>query len=484
MKRTPACDAAREYLRALIERIGNQPQRTLPTYRELAARAGVSTVTMWKCLRELERSGLVRKRRRGWEATGSVPVVAAVESRSVHTRVWQRTAERLRDDVRKGVYAAGVSLPLTKQLCAVYGVSPATMRRAVGALVSGGLLDSIGRGYRFSLHAGVTHPGTIVLVAFGRGQVEMSTPRTRDNFRAVESLCARNGLRLRVIALSEQSAGHADGVRELPRRIRQWTNVVGAMVWEASLQETTVLAVSELLHAEGLRVALLVESGDPSRALLGLKGTQVFVSGNAQADGLAVGQFLVARGHRRVGYVSPYGDELYSVRRRNGLIDAFERAGIYGAVGVYEERRLVDSATLSRVARRQILDINRDYRALDYGAFREMVRRRLMVPQLHQLFVHALEDPSASAWVCNNDTVAIEAVRYLRQAGVDVPSRIAVVGFDDSLDAFVEGLSSYSFDPSGLAQAMLNALLMPARRTATCRAPVSIEGFVNQRLTT
>ena len=145
----------------------------------------------------------------------------------------------------------------------------------------------------------------------------------------------------------------------------------------------------------------------------------------------------------------------------------------------------MDSASLSAIARREIRRIHEYYGTLEYTSFREMLRRRIEAPRLQALFERAADDPRPTAWVCNNDTVAVEALRFCRMRKVAVPQQVALLGFDDSLEAFVEGLSSYSFNPLGLMEAMLRSLLNYSHRGKLARCnPISIEGYVNERQTT
>lgn len=485
MKRSPALERARQYLTALASRMRERGDRQLPSYRELAARAEVSTVTVWKCLRELAATGLLERGSGRWRvAAGSAREGVREERRVAGSAgpAWKRVCDRVRSDIELGALGAGNHLPGGKELCARYGAAPATVRKAVRHLTELRIVQPYGRWYRVPAQAATPAGSSLFLVAFGCGQIEMGTPRTRDNLRAAELLCSRHGLRLRIVPVA--SGAHAS-LEPLREQLRRWPRSVGAMFWDMGLNTGTLVEAVDFVNGAGLPVALLCETDEIAAGLQHRRSVQPFVSGSSLADGAAVGRFLLARGHRRVAYVSPDAGAVYSTRRRNGLIDAFEQVGAHGAVVVFEEQRTVDGASLSIVARREIQNIYEHYGNLEYAAFREMVRRRLNAPQLQGLFETVAADPAVSAWVCNNDTTAVEALRFLRSRDIAVPGTIAVVGYDDSLEAFVEGLSSYSFDPTGLAQAMLNFVLTFDRRGKPLRrAPVTLEGFVNERLTT
>ncbi len=487
MTRSPALERTTRYLGALVSRMRARGETRLPSYRELGHRAGVSTVTLWKGLRTLAASGLLRHESGKWFVAGTASAHAAERSRerSCHLPVWEHVRQGIVAGIEHGTYVAGSGLPGCKQLCERYGVAPATVRKALQALLASQTLQRRGRWYRVALPGTTTVGASVFLVAFGRGQIEMGTPRTRDNLRAVESLCARHSLRLRVVPFAPLPSDTGAQLEGLQGVLHEHGNAVGAIVWDIGLGESVLTSVVELLLGKGLPVAFVSESDTVAAPACNTSALQVFATGSSPADGAVVGRFLISRGYGRAAYVSPYGSARYSQRRRDGLIDAYERAGKYGAVSVFEEQRVVDSASLSAAARREIRSVYEHYGALEYAAFREMVRRRLDAPRLQGLFERAIADPEAHVWVCNNDTVAVEALRFLRRHDVAVPQATAVVGFDDSLEAFVERLSSYSFDPSGLAQATLNFLLTYNHRGRNRSRPtISLEGYVNERQTT
>jgi DNA-binding LacI/PurR family transcriptional regulator len=86
-------------------------------------------------------------------------------------------------------------------------------------------------------------------------------------------------------------------------------------------------------------------------------------------------------------------------------------------------------------------------------------QRRFEIP----LFEKALADRSITAWVAANDTVAVHALAFLQEKKVRVPDDISLIGFDDTLEAFKNGLTSYNFNIEVIARRMLNHILDSAR---------------------
>jgi LacI family transcriptional regulator len=88
--------------------------------------------------------------------------------------------------------------------------------------------------------------------------------------------------------------------------------------------------------------------------------------------------------------------------------------------------------------------------------------------------------------VCGNDAIAWPCVTLLRSRGVRVPQDICVAGFDDTLESFLNGLTSYNFNSEGAAQGMLNHILAPPRGPTRGRRQrvAEVPGFVSLRATT
>jgi DNA-binding LacI/PurR family transcriptional regulator len=105
---------------------------------------------------------------------------------------------------------------------------------------------------------------------------------------------------------------------------------------------------------------------------------------------------------------------------------------------------------------------------------------------LRPLFDQALQAPGVTAWVAANDETALECLDYLDEHAVEVPRRISLIGFNDSPEAFLRGISSYNFNAAAVMHAML-ADVAGARRSRTRGRGVKreyIEGMVMARRTT
>ena len=116
---------------------------------------------------------------------------------------------------------------------------------------------------------------------------------------------------------------------------------------------------------------------------------------SADAKGIAmVVDHLVALGHRDIVHVTG-GPGVISADRRNGYLRAMRRNGLDDRA-TFVNGDFTENAGLSAAGR-------------------------------------LLEDGLPTAVVCANDRIAVGMIDGLRRAGVDVPGRVSVAGYDDSV---------------------------------------------------
>ncbi|MFN8623072.1 MAG: LacI family DNA-binding transcriptional regulator [Chloroflexota bacterium] len=193
----------------------------------------------------------------------------------------------------------------------------------------------------------------------------------------VEELCRLRGLDLRLAALPVDADYHP---LEVPRLVSD-RSCDGLIVLGAQLSSGTAA-----LLADGPPV-VLVDAYADDREL------DSVVSDNVGGARAAV-EHLIGRGHRAIALAGTRTDSFPSIRgRRRGYLEAMEAAGL--------APRLID-ATHS-----------------DPDAAAAAV--------LADLAAH----PGTTAVFCSNDEVACATIQAAARAGIDVPGRLSVVGFDD-----------------------------------------------------
>ena len=140
--------------------------------------------------------------------------------------------------------------------------------------------------------------------------------------------------------------------------------------------------------------------------------------------GRQIGEHLLELGHRHVGYVEGAWSKS-AASRGMGLAAAFEEAGIQNAVLTTS----IQTLTVENAA----------------GAAKELLANQ----------------PTMTALVGYNDTVALGILQACRELGKKVPQEISVVGFDDIAEASrsTPSLTSYQIDRMALGSKMVTALL-------------------------
>jgi LacI family transcriptional regulator len=113
----------------------------------------------------------------------------------------------------------------------------------------------------------------------------------------------------------------------------------------------------------------------------------------------------------------------------------------------------------------------------------DAIYKQKKLPFLRDTLDEVLGKPSITAWVAENDAVALDCLAYLRRKSVRVPDRISLIGFDDTPAALFDGLTSYSYNPKAAVQRLVDIVLTsPAMlRRSRQRRAVELPGYVSER---
>lgn len=141
------------------------------------------------------------------------------------------------------------------------------------------------------------------------------------------------------------------------------------------------------LQARGENLAC-ISPGDPEA------GAQLTVGMDDEAAGHAIGQYLIARGHKRIGFISGPEAHRSASKRYDGVLRAMREADLGE-----------ESLTLARG--------NFTFKS-GIAAFPELLRNR------------------PTAIICANDDMAVGALFAAHEAGISVPDEISLASFDDT----------------------------------------------------
>lgn len=385
-----------------------------------------------------------------------------------------QVVERLREALRSGKLRPGTPLRTGVADADAWGTSHPTLRAALRELEGAGELEKAPRGFRVpvpTMRGGSTRvlwiaaceaDGTIV------GENERET-RLR---RHLDLACRRDGLQLRVAGIDPRSRLFLEGL-PIPDLEAILKDAFGVVVCPWRMGPEGSALAGRLAHSR-LPAALWAEGGlqdsvpTESRA-------RIFDNGHMSDPGRHAGIHLRELGHERVAFLSVFHGANWSRRRLEGLRSAIEPGGVVSPI-------VADSVAPPLASFANHPDLAPVLRRFDgcarllgsaLGAvsagYARLLWEEALLRSLEPLFEKASSDASTTAWVCSNDSQALLAMQWLRQRGIGVPSRISVVGFDDTSRGQDQGLTSWSFAEFDLAEAMVRHLVHPAIGTGTVR---------------
>jgi len=364
-------------------------------------------------------------------------------------------AERLCAEIRLGSYPWDSDLPSIKEFATRWNCHSQTASKALDIAVRTGFLERHGRHHRPLRPRPRRSVASPTLLCIGTadedGRFRMDTDRESDFWRELGFQAAQAGLALK------RRPWIRGGIRPDPSTVG-----VVASTWHC--QEPVELC----RELEKLRLPVCVWAEEFTLQAKALRKSRIrfHEQGYLKGIGTLAARHLLDLGHVRFAYISPWHASRWSrnrlqgieeeVRNRGGTVGAFCLDGLSvwdRLAPAYSDPSLkadFPDALLARLVEGSSLRIRED-------AIRELGTNRIhrdTVP----LFENALAS-GATAWIAANDLCALHASSWLRQKGVDVPRRISIAGFDDTVEALRADLTSYRFGSDSMARAMIRQLL-------------------------
>ncbi len=511
MGRQRARERARQALTQAIAQAGRAGCSRLPSLSSLASAAGVSSRTMWSVSHEYVAAGLVGSRRgSGLSVRCSASTGASGTARDTPAAAadrqfaWERTRDAIRRAVHDGTCGTSSRIPSVKELRRRFGVSFVTAKKALESLRTEGLLERVGSGFRVCGYGSTRRGQRVALVT----RVPMEgiegrlPPRFHENLILFESACAALELGVSHVRLSylEQDLvvdSDRDGA------LSHATPVLGFVVWPVTMS-------SDLEPAW----RMIVDTGKPAAVMASDTEQTAFVShhhGRSTAvvrtarnyeAGVAVAHHLLERGHTNVAFLSPVENGDWVAPRLAGMRSVFAAAGFPSAVqgffavsdpkGLWQTSRegtgpLYDAITglADLVERNAVQEDPAQMGAVWHelslrypGVIDSAGLYRAVVPLCKQ----ALDRGGFTAYVGANDETALRCLTFLRSRGYS-PRELSVVGFDNTVEASQEELTSYDFGVPAAIHRSLDFVLRPLshKRTLSGVHETQVKGALVER---
>ena len=479
----------------------------LPALIMLARQASVSLVTMWKAAGRLKSEGVLQSAgRKGTIIVRKTAIISSLGAApgAQQTFVWQNITTRIESDLLSGSLGRTGILPSAKQLRARYGVNPRTLRKSLRALAGAGVLVAYGRTFRLAAHPAPSHSGEVLVFIYGEHEELSLKHLDAGLLRAIESFCHQSGLRPTFVRYWRNGASisYVNYRTHAP-----WTGPAGMLLgclWLVLFDHEVLEECCRRLLGLSCPVAVLDDTGKKEYPPFFREHQRVkfFTGVGKGAAGEAIGRLLIILGHRRCAYISTHFAEGWSISNHTGLARAYEKIGAAGAVQRFVVDapgtgiRLSDVHDFSRIItqthERAIIppgmsqsDLRVHYaRTISPVAGHSMYLWRIAC-DMKPLMQRALRDRAITAWVCGDDEEAVAALDFLKRKSIEVPQRISVAGFNSSLDALKNNLTSYGDNYEAIIHAMIDFVVRPnvlgsARRKKT----IMIDGFLVERGTT
>lgn len=496
-RNSPAIDQAENFLKTQVESGSWNPGDLLPSISSLAKTANVSPVSMWKAVHRLTESGLLEVMHgQGTRIKGNQDNNIVIDNTQ---KGWQGLRDRIHKDILRGKFTEGMMLPSLKELQNEYGVSYQTVKKALDCLTNEGILELRYRRY-FIVHF-IRRPNNLSIVLMGYShpklQMQARTPWGEDFLRFCEQQCSKMGFDFKVLEYSDVTGDVliTDSNGNTTPDIPMDSSITGYLLWGESPHELYRSILSKLEKCKK-PIAVLQEGSalNISDFIRRNPYIQLFSIATSSTAAKHVATFLLQSGHTSIAYFSPYHKAEWSRARLIGLNEIYSRFG--APVETFTIDNYADSFTytqfikspesyfnqlMAELSKKEVPSIIKHGFESQRNLFIKHVGYDVVSKNLLPLFRKALEKTNCSAWVCANDFTALCAIRFLKE---QARSKIAVVGFDDTFEAFHNGLTSYNFNIQATVQVMISYIVNPTLLPSNKRpVPFEIEGMLVERKT-
>lgn len=321
--------------------------------------------------------------------------------RSSKTPIYRQIYDDINLHILHGEYSLGSMLPSESKLCSIYGVERATVRRALAMMVDDGKISKIpGLGTSVLNPTETNEPSIrktlLFLLPKGLNDADRSVePFNAKLMRTIEHECVEKGY-----DLLYKSFALSDTADDIVRACNP------AGVFFTSYLPTDMY---KNLHMKGIPVVLINQSHPiyPSVSLDNIGGARMVM------------EYLLALGHRKIGYLGVSSDHQIQVNRLRGYKETLEANG---------------------------LSINADWMlvgdwSMDSG--KSAMRRLISKGNL------------PTALFVANDAMAIGAIMTSQDSGISIPGDISIVGFDNiDQSAYIRPtLTTVAFDYNAMSRA-------------------------------
>lgn len=429
----------------ILENLPHKDGDRLPSVREIMKVYRTASSTVQAALRSLEREGKIcRIQGKGcfWTTQGVSGICASDSLPAVRESAIEKAERLFREDWERGLFKIDEDLPLMKELSIRYNISQAIIRRFLNQQEARGILERIGRHYRFTRKDDARPSAALSEIIFvtrcnSWGGFTAESEREMDFLRMVYKKAGAEHYKLILLGLNETTGMLIDRSGN-PRKLTDYRNAVGAV-----LSTLLVMEPLKLLHLfAGVKYPVAVWWEHPVEALperyLHKENWAFFNSTFGPGPGKEMGKYLLSRGVHDIAYFSPYHNSSWSIERLMGL----REMGL--SVMECTDNEFASPWDYKQIARGKV-----EKHSVEAYA-RELLKRK-MIGILKKC------DYTQIPIVCVNDDVASALLELQEEGRVDTLGTL--YAFDNSAESYLLRLPSYDFNTQALVDRMFYSLV-------------------------
>jgi len=430
----------------VLQEMGLKDGDRLPSIRTLMKSLGTSSATVQAALAQLESKGKICRIQGKGCFWGNAP--KTTDASNTPEKGLEKISKGFDRDFAQGFFKPSEPLPLSKELCTRYDVSPVTLRHFLAEKVARGTLHKQGRRYYFKInpYKKVNSPlSEIIFVTRCNswGGFTAESERELDFLRLIYKTAGRDNYKLTLFGFNEASGKLIDRSGK-PCKLSEHPNAVGAILSTLLVQDARPL----LYFFSNVKIPVAVWWEHPidsvPKNFLRKDNWMFFNSTFGKQPGKEIGKYLLGQGVTEAAYFSPYHGSSWSKDRLAGL----EESGL--TVHPYVDDEFASPWDYREMARKKVEKFSVDImtRSLEKEKLKELAL---------QAIAHQKSRKANMPWVCVNDEVAGIFMEMVEEDHLKIPEPVsgpAFIAFDNSVESYLLRIPSYDFNTEALAEQM------------------------------
>lgn len=467
----PATQKATEYIESLLNR---SDISVLPSIREMAGICGVSAATVWKIVSRLQKENRLVTHWGNEIRVGGKPALDDKYHEKLKVDKWEQVRELCRKEFLSGNIRGGTLLPSIKELQQKYQTSYFTIKKVLETFVASGKIEVVGGRYRVTgVRLSKRWRPVIIIICAGDqpGIPKINTEREREFYQHLTIEIGQSQLELRYMIYKDwegEPVFYSTDQKSFARPPED-DSVLGYIVSSWHIKDLQECLFK--LHHLNKPVAIWLESEYRKMAEFTGNFQRFFNIGYTSNAGKDMAEHLLRLGHREIAFVSPYHKSKWSRERLSGIIDTFSKQGpdfkvhqftLINSENEWDFTNLVmqrddldELFNVKGIMAETDIHLSKRIEYVRYEGIK-LLRDSLILKELKIFLDYIYDNPSITALVGANDHCALLSLYYLKGCGVNVPSRLSLAGFDNSFEALINGLTSYSFNTHSMVRSMID----------------------------